>query len=195
MEASNELQEIWKQQGTSMPEATKLIEKANEFKKKGLFKLLSASVALILTILIIALVWIYYDSVLISTKLGMALVILGILIYGISYLKNVPLLTKPGFDMNTQQYLEQIKTLKERQQFMQNKMLNIYFILLSIGLVLYMYEPASQMPLTMRIITYSLTIGWMLFAWFYLRPKQIKRNNTKINELLEEFERVSNQIK
>jgi hypothetical protein len=35
---------------------------------------------------------------------------------------------------------------------------------------------------------------WMIFNWFYIRPKQIKKQQDKINSLIEKFEEVNNQL-
>jgi hypothetical protein len=35
---------------------------------------------------------------------------------------------------------------------------------------------------------------WFGFVWLYLRPKQIKKENAKINALIEKFETINKQL-
>ena len=73
-------------------------------------------------------------------------------------------------------------------------MLSIYFIILSLGIGLYLFEYVSRMTITWGIITYAITILWFTINWFYLRPKTITKQNAKLNKLLVEFEKLNNQM-
>jgi hypothetical protein len=73
-------------------------------------------------------------------------------------------------------------------------MLSIYFILLALGIGLYMFEYVSKMTITWGIITYAITILWFAINWFYVRPKTITKQNAKLNKLLGEFEKLNNQM-
>jgi preprotein translocase subunit YajC len=57
-----------------------------------------------------------------------------------------------------------------------------------------MYEYAGRMTLLWGIFTYAMTLFWMAINWFFIRPKQIKKQQNKINNLIEKFEDVSNQL-
>jgi len=35
---------------------------------------------------------------------------------------------------------------------------------------------------------------WMGIAWFYLRPKEIRKHEGKLNNLIAKFEEVNNQL-
>jgi hypothetical protein len=62
------------------------------------------------------------------------------------------------------------------------------------GICLYMYEYAARMTMTAGIITYAVTLAWIAFNWFYLRPKTIKKQQAKLDELISKFERINKQI-
>lgn len=93
-----------------------------------------------------------------------------------------------------QGYLQKLIEIKRKQQFMQSKMLSLYFVLLGIGIGLYMYEYVVRMTILWAVFTYGLTLLWMGFNWLYIRPKQIKKQQSKINELIVKFEDVNNQF-
>ena len=45
------------------------------------------------------------------------------------------------------------------------------------------------------ILTYTVTLAWIAFNWFYLRPKTIKKQQGKLDELINKFEEINNQLK
>ena len=71
---------------------------------------------------------------------------------------------------------------------------SLYYIMLGFGLCLYMYEYASRMTTFWGIFTYALMLSWIGFTWFYLRPKQIKKDDAKINILIKKFEAINEQL-
>jgi hypothetical protein len=77
---------------------------------------------------------------------------------------------------------------------MQTKMLGFYFITLSLGICLYMYEYISRMTNVGAFFSYLITLTWIGFNWFYLRPKTIKKQQTKLNELISKFETLNKQL-
>ena len=73
-------------------------------------------------------------------------------------------------------------------------MLNVYFILLLLGLALYMFEYTSRMTLLSGILAYSITGAWILFNWFYIRPRQIKKQQRKLDVVIARVEAVNEQL-
>jgi len=58
----------------------------------------------------------------------------------------------------------------------QSKILGLYYLLLTIAAMIYLFNYA--MPSYWGIILYVLTISWIAFAWFYLRPIKMKCEST-----------------
>lgn len=77
---------------------------------------------------------------------------------------------------------------------MHTTMLNLYFVLLSTGIGLYMFEYASRMTMFWGLFTYAITAVWILFNWLYLRPRQIKKQQTKLDEIISKFESINKQL-
>ena len=44
------------------------------------------------------------------------------------------------------------------------------------------------------IFAYGTTSIWILFNWFYLRPKQIKKQQSKLDEIIGKFEMLNEQL-
>lgn len=77
---------------------------------------------------------------------------------------------------------------------MHTTMLNVYFILLSAGIGLYMYEYTSRMTMLWGIFAYGITLAWILINWFCLRPKQIKKQQSKLDEIITKFKKLNQQL-
>lgn len=73
-------------------------------------------------------------------------------------------------------------------------MLNLCFVLLSTGIGFYMYEYTQLMTAFWVIFIYGITSIWILFNWFYLRAKQIKKQQFKLDEIIDKFEILNEQL-
>jgi hypothetical protein len=57
-----------------------------------------------------------------------------------------------------------------------------------------MYEYEQLMSLFWGIFAYLVTSIWVLFNWFYLRPKQIKKQQSKVDEIISKLEMLIEQL-
>lgn len=186
--------DLWNKQTISQPDIQDLLARVGKFKKTALRSLLISNVLLCLTSAFIIFIWIYYQPQFISTKIGIVLTILAMVIYLFVYNKLASSYKNVDVTATNHEYLQKLIFIKKKQQFMQTKMMSFYFLFLTLGICLYMYEYASRMSVLGVVLTYGITLLWMLFNWFYIRPKQIKKQQDKINELIEKFEEVNHQL-
>jgi len=194
MENNIDLKKIWNQQNIETPKMETLYANANKLKRKNFLKLILINITFLLTIIFIGFIWYYYQPKLVTTKIGIILTILAMIIFILPFNRQFSLLTKNKTGLNSKEYLQQLIKLKEKQMFQQTTMLNIYFITLSLGIGLYIFEYTSKMTITQQLITYTILIIWIAINWFYLRPKAITKQNKKINDLLVEFKRLNHQM-
>jgi len=186
---------LWKQQTAEKPSIEELLGKLKGFKKENIRKLVATNILLIITCIFIGLIWYYYQPQMLTTKIGIVVVILAMVIFLIAYNQLFMNFYRLDNNLTNNEYLQSLYLLKNRQKFMQTTMLNLYFILLFIGICLYMYEYTSRMKLIYAITTYVVTFVWIAINWFYLRPKTIKKQQAKINGLIDKFEEINNQLK
>jgi hypothetical protein len=184
MSSNLNLNDLWKSQYAPQPAAETLIAKWKKTKRSNLRRVLFTNILFTITSLFIIWIWIAYNPQLLTTKTGIVLVILAMAVYGLAYNSLKPLIKEIDSSSGNKEYLEKLLLLKSRQQFLHNTMLNIYFILLSAGLFLYMIEPAMAMSVQSRILVYGITAVWILFNWLYVRPKMRKKQEGKIGELI-----------
>jgi hypothetical protein len=189
-----DLKELWHKQQPDIPDTKELFEKANVFRKKNLRKLINANIVLLLNAAFIVWIWYYYKPQMLTTKIGIILIILGMVLYLVVYNKILPLLINVDYEKNSSQYLQQLLKLKEKQLFLDNIIGNIYFILLTIGLCRYMFEYISRMTLFWATLIYGITLLWMTFVRFFFAPRSIRKQQARLNELIIKFELVSRQL-
>ncbi|WP_347049178.1 hypothetical protein [Flavobacterium olei] len=187
--------DLWKKQTVSQPNIEDLKNRLKEFKKAALKTMWKVNILLSLTSVFIVFIWIYFQPQFISTKIGIVLTILAMVMYVILYNRLSEHYRNIDTDQSNQEYLQKLILIKRKQQFMQTKGITWYFLLLIAGICLYMYEYASRMNIEFAILTYAITLLWIGFNWFYLRPKQIKKQQQKINSLIEKFEEVDRQLR
>ncbi|MCP2027997.1 Ca2+/Na+ antiporter [Flavobacterium sp. HSC-32F16] len=190
-----DFKDLWKKQSVNQPDMKDLLLRVSKFKKAALRSLWITNILLFATSAFIIFIWIYYQPQFISTKIGIVFTILAMAIYMFVYNKLLAEFKDIDAAQTNQDYLQKLILIKKQQQFLQTKMMSFYFIALTAGICLYMYEYASRMTLLGAGLTYGITLLWMLFNWFYLRPKQIKKQQEKLNSLIEKFEEINNQLK
>jgi len=195
MATNIDFKNIWKQQSSQKPNMEELLGRLKKFKRENLRKLIVTNILLIITSIGIGLVWYYYQPQLITTKTGIILVILAMLIFLFAYNKLFMLFYKLDNTQTNTEYLKNLYVVQNKQKFMQTTMMNVYFIMLFAGICLYMYEYTSRMELLYAVLAYAATFVWIGFNWFYLRPKTIKKQETKLNGLIDKFEEINQQLK
>jgi hypothetical protein len=194
MSTNINLKELWKHQEMKTPDTKQLFEKADGFKKRNLKTIVFVNIQLVLVSSFIVFIWYYYQPEMISTKIGIVLTILSMLLYLMVYNQFIPLLLKIEHDLTSSEYLQQLLKFKEKQRFLQSTMLNIYFILLSTGIGLYMFEYTHRMKLIWAAVAYGITFLWVVINWFYFRPRAIKKQRAKVDELIKKFEELDKQL-
>jgi predicted signal transduction protein with EAL and GGDEF domain len=101
-----------------------------------------------MTIIFVGFIWYYYQPEFITTKIGIILTALSMIIFLVPYNRQFSLLSGNKTEPNSKEYLQKLIKLKEKQLFQQTTMLSVYFLMLSLGIGLYMIEYASKMTIT-----------------------------------------------
>lgn len=194
MDCNSNFNELWARQKTGEPNKEDLFLRANNFKKSNLKRLIKTNLLLIATSLFIIFIWVHYQPQMITTKLGIITTILAMVIFLIAYNQSFALFKNIANTLSNSEYLKNLLVIKAKQQFMHTTMMNVYFVLLSIGIGLYLYEYTQRMTLFLGILTYGITAIWILFNWFYLLPRQIKKQQSKLEEIINKFENINKQL-
>jgi len=189
-----DFKDLWKKQTVNEPNIDDILMRLKQFKKANLRSLWKTNILLFATSAFILFVWYHYQPQFISSKIGIVLAILAMAMYVAVYNRLLKDFKHIDTTQTNREYLEKLILIKRKQQFMQSTMLSWYFVLLLVGICLYMYEYTSRMTVLYALVTYAVTLLWIAFNWFYLRPKQIKKQEKKINDLIAKFEEINNQL-
>ncbi|REC77186.1 hypothetical protein DRF60_12295 [Chryseobacterium elymi] len=195
MATNIDFKNLWKQQTAQRPSMEELLGRLKKFKNENIRKLIVTNILLIITSTLIGLICYHYQPQMITTKIGIILIILAMVIFLSAYNLLFMNFHKLDSDQTNTEYLHSLYLLKNKQKFMQTTMLNLYFIILFAGICLYMYEYALRMQLVYAVATYAITFLWVGFNWFYLRPRTIRKQQAKLNELIDKFEEINEQLK
>jgi len=195
MSTEIDFKSLWnKQPATDMPDTKEIFAKADKLKRKTRCTLIGLNLSLIATSIIVVYVGLNIDHVKLTTKIGMALMVIGMISYLVVYNQIIPIVFKTEVESNSHDYLNKLIRIKRKEDFINKVMINIYFTLLSAGLLLYMLQFAARMSTAWAAWYYILTFGWMAFAWFYLRPRGIRRKQKFLNEVIERLEQINGQL-
>ncbi len=196
MSAENDFKTIWKRtQVLSAPSEKEIINKAGRATKRIRSKTLGSILLLTATLAFILVIFYFIEPRLISTDAGILLICLAISMYilvsgnllSFLYRQNNPYPT-------VKEQLERLLTVRTKQNFLQKQILTAYFILLSAGLLLYIYEYARRMSTTGFFAAYGITFAWVLFNWWYIRPRTIRKQQLQLNQLIDQLTALTQQL-
>jgi len=194
MKAFDDLKNIWKEQKVSGMDYQEFLKKANSFTKKEKRKALFSNLILGLTSIVVVCIWWYYQPEYITTKIGIVLTILTMMVFIIYLNKANKILEKPSQNLTSKVYLEKLLAFQKKQRIIQSRGMNLYLIFLFLGIALYIYEYASRMSLTAGLITYGIIIAWFLLNWLYFKPRIVRKQRKRLDNLIEELEQFTKQL-
>jgi len=195
MKDQTDFKSLWLQQEVGyVPELEQILGKAKQLNRKTKVKFLGMNLLLIATVAAVIYIVMSNHFEMITTKIGSVLVIVAIVSFIAVSNSLLLILFKTIHDESNQAYLQRMIEIKKKQEFIQGKLMTGYFILLSTGIGLYMIESVLKMGTTEGIVSYTLTVAWILFNWFYIRPRTIKKQRAEIDNIIKKLQDISAQI-
>lgn len=189
------LKVIWHNQ-VSLPKVShedvfKKIQKTkNGLSRKLLFEILGMTLA---TIVIFSMWWLipfsmWTSHLAFAIFLSCCIYYLIIMISNYQQIKHDELINKP------EDYINYLKTYKEKRYILNTRKYRIYSIFLSVGFLLYFVEISFLIPLWLTILTLILTFSWIFFSYFVLMKMYIKREESKLEGMIHNLERIQKQF-
>lgn len=187
-------QDIWNKKSAEIPNIKEIKSKTENYRKKQLFCTVVQMSCLVLSAIGIIIVWNMIDFEMITTRLGFIIILAAMGMYVYLYSRNINIIRKISPSASNQEYLSALKKLQQQQLYMQTRGISIYFILLSLGFAVYFYEFVLRMSLLGGILSYGLTFFWMAINWFFIRPRQIIKQNAKISKVIDSLELIEKDL-
>lgn len=191
-----DIQSLWQQApAAKAPDIKQAIAAVRKRRRLMQLKSFGLVALLLFTLIFLILLISRYDFKFMSTKTGIALALLAI---GAGVVVNSNmlglLLIHNGTETSNQQYLQSLRKYRQRARFMHNYGISVYFLLMGIGILLYIYEFVHTNTFRM-ILAYTLTTGWFLFAWFVLRPRTVKKQTAEINDMISKLDEIDSHLR
>ncbi|AZB28684.1 hypothetical protein [Chryseobacterium balustinum] len=187
-------QDIWNKKSADIPDIQEIKSSADKYKKRQLRFTICHILSLSVTAAMIIFIWNVIDFKTFTTSLGIVLILIALAMYIYLVSENITVIRKINPSISNQEYLASLKKLQHQQLYMQTKGISIYYVLLTVGFAFYFYEFALRMSTLGRISAYGLTFTWLAFAWFFLRPRQIKKQNEKISKVIDSLETIEKDL-
>jgi len=192
MKTFEDLQDIWQSSPliNAIPDVATILEEVKKQHRKMLRKNIVVALLLAATAIYITILGFNFVFKFPTTYIGMAIVVLTV-ISGVfvNALLSVPAKTNGQIMESASAYLEVLIKYNNRQKRLLANYYGIYFIGLSIGMAMYLYEFAAR-NISFGVIAYLGTFGWFAFSWFYLRKRAIRKQQAKLNGMIEKLEAV-----
>ncbi|MNK17791.1 hypothetical protein D3C87_359870 [compost metagenome] len=187
-------QDIWNKKNAEIPNIQEIKSTANKYRKKQLTNTICHILSLSATAIMIIFIWNVIAFKMFTTTLGIVLILIALVLYIYLFSQNINVIRKINPSISNQEYLASLKKLQHQQIYMQTKGISIYYVLLTAGFAFYFYEFALRMSTLGGILAYGLTFLWLGIAWFFLRPRQIKKQNAKISKVIDSLELIEKDL-
>jgi len=194
MNHQTDLRALWRGLDAGpVPPAAEVQAQARKVLQREKRRLLLTNAGLVATFAFIAGLCTQLEVHMVSTRIGIGLILLSIAVYLVMYNRLLAGLFRPVPELDSKGYLDRLIAAQQQQRVLQRSGLSVYYISLSLGIVLYMVEFVLRMPLWMAILSYGLTLGWIGVSWFVLRPRSIRKQMAVFDEAIGHLQQIREQ--
>ncbi|KIA88159.1 hypothetical protein [Kaistella jeonii] len=196
MEEFKELENLWQQSETKIPTKNTNISKIknNRMKLKNTYT--KGAILLLVTGIFILGLMISLDSNLKTIPIILSMVIIStvcflqafLMIFTAKKISKIDETQTPSF------HLKQWQNFREFQKKQRHWNMPIYYLFLGTAIGIYMYELLKNTDLWKMVLAFAITYSWMLFAYFYLGKKEIKKQDAKLDGIISELKSLENQF-
>ena len=196
MEEFKDLENLWKTSETKIPAKNDQISKIknNRMKLKNTYT--KGAILLVATGILILILMTTFDSEILTLPIISAMVIIslvcflqgGLMFFTAKKISDIDETQTPASHL--QQWLE----FREFQKKLRHWNMPVYYILLSLALGVYMFELLKTVDLWKMLLAFAITYSWLLFAYFYLGKKEVKKQDAKMDGIISELKNLENQF-
>ncbi|MFS0490028.1 hypothetical protein [Leadbetterella byssophila] len=188
-----DLNKLWQAQQVPAFDIEEFRKLAKKYKKGRKWKFIWTNLLLGLTFVFIVCIAYFIKPEFKSTYVGLGLILSSIFLFLLVHSGILKLYL--SLDHDSKSYVEKLREVQKREEFLSTQVLEAYTVLLGLGIALYMWEYAVKLGLLGGGIAYGITIIWIIINWVWLRPMQLKKEREKRAEVLEKAEKLQEQWK
>jgi len=71
----------------------------------------------------------------------------------------------------------------------------VYYLMLNVAMAIYMIEIFTGRPIMNVMIFIAVYVAWMLFAYFYLGRKNIRKEDNRLQAIINDLKKIEGQLK
>ncbi|MHA6696765.1 hypothetical protein [Chryseobacterium sp. A301] len=196
MEEFKELENLWNQSETKIPTKNTNISKINNNRMKLRKTYSKGAILLLVTGILILGLMTTFDTEIKTTALIFSMVMVSVIcflqailmLYTAKKIGDIDDSSTPSF------HLQQWQDFRIFQKKQRHWNMPIYYVLLSATLGIYLYEILKDVDLWKIVLTFLVTYSWMLFAYFYLGKKEIKKQDAKLDSIISDLRNLESQF-
>lgn len=196
MEEFKELENLWKQSKTEVPTEKTDLSKLQNNRTKMKNSNIKGALLLIITGILILVMMFLLDLKIKTTLVTFAMVIIsaicfiqaGIMLFTAREISKIDETQTPSL------HLKQWQNFREFQKRQRVWNMPVYYVLLSTALGIYMYELLKTVDLWKMILAFGVTYAWILFAYFYLGKKKIRKDDERLDSIISDLKQLEQQF-
>lgn len=191
------LKELWLNQ-VALPKVSHedVLKKVRKTKNRFANKLFFELVGMFLALVMLVYVWISSPFKMWTTHVAMLILISCCLYYLYMQIRDYLrikdeslLLSMPG------QYIDYLKGYKNDRYILNTRKYKLYTVFLSLGFLLYFIEIAFLASIWVTALGIFFTVVWILFCYFFLMKRYIRKEESKLEDMISNLERLEKQFK
>ena len=190
------LKNIWHHQ-VALPKVShedvlrKVRQTKSGFANKLLFELTGISVAIVM----LGYIWISSPFKMWTTHLAMVIMVGCCLYYLYAQLVDFFKIKDESLMHKPEDYIEYLKKYKGDRYTLNTRNYKVYTLFLSFGFLFYFIEIAFMASVWMTVLGLVLTGVWILFCYFILMRRYIRKEELRLEDMIKNLERLENQFK
>lgn len=193
MDNLNELKAIWQTAGTAnLPKSAEVKRQIKTFQTQRVRKKWMVIILSLLLAVLISGVTLFSGAKMPTTLLGGLLIAAACVLLAINNLRSLKRFNQLD-DCSNRDFLAFIEQTRLNQRHYYQKTQVVIMSVCSVGLLFYLYEPATRHPLWTAAL-YVGTSVYMLLIWFVVRPRVFARNAAKLDRMRQHAEKLAQQF-
>lgn len=191
------LKDIWSNQvELSKTNPDEILKKVRQSKRRLSGKLLFELITMLVAVLALIYTWVAIDFRMWTSHAALAIFIVCCAYVVFAQLKdyrrlmdNSLLLDKP------REYIDYLKSYKRHRYILNTKKYRMYSLFFIAGFAFFFIEIFFVAQLWVTVLGIGFTTAWFLFCYFILMKSYIRREENRLNEMIENLERLQEQFR
>lgn len=195
MKDFEEIKQLWQIQPSEPVNVEDVFKRINEQKRGYVNRILLQTIAVAIALLFVFTVWLTATFSTWTSHLAMIIVICSLIYYFRVQLIDFYKINKTAFLFKKpDEYLNYLRDYKKSRFKLNTATYQVYVILIAIALVLFSIEMFYILSLWQLLLYVVLSTGWLFLCQFVFMKYHNKREEQKLEEIIQTLERLSQQF-